>query len=194
MQEPAGRSPATWLVVGVTAVVTAALSAYVTVSVLTATGLRGVDPAVTSGRDAAALGLDDAQAVRTAEGLSTVITVPAALVCLVLLVGLLRWRPWAREALGGVFGLVGGMLCLLGLGSVTGGARDGLPVLAAGLLLLGAVALAVSRPVREDFARREIAAQVRQRRRWEAERAQREREEQQRRREQPGQHRSRTAG
>lgn len=172
-----GRTPATWGVVGIAGLVTVALCAYVTRSVLTATGVLAVDPDVTTGREAAALGLDDAQAVRAAEGLSTVLTVPAALVCLVLLVGLLRWRPWAREALGGVFGLVGGLLCLFGLGGLTGGAAAGVPVLAAGLLLLAAVGLAVSRPVREDFARREVFAQFRERRRCEDERREAQRRE-----------------
>lgn len=161
----AHRSPATLLLLAL-----AALSAAVPLSMavraaLTSAGVLEVDPdAVAS---AGALGVFSESAYRDLEVVTAVIGGLAAVVAVVLLVGLLLWRSWAREAVLGVYGLVGALLCVLALGGQGPGSGAGL---AAGLVLLLTAGLAVTPPVCTDFDRVRIAAEVRERRRLEARR------------------------
>lgn len=46
-------------------------------------------------------GFFGARGLRIAEGLSLVLTVPIAVACLIVLIGLAMFRPWAREGRAG---------------------------------------------------------------------------------------------
>jgi len=168
VDERPARSPATWLLLLLCALATVLPAVFAASSLLIALGVREVDAADLAG--AALVGVHGAEEVRNTEGLVAAAVGAAALVCLVLLVGLARWRAWAREATLAVHGLVGVLLCLFSTVGVAGDARNGGLGLAGGLLLLLAAGLAVSPPVCEDFDRRRIAGEVRERRRREQER------------------------
>jgi hypothetical protein len=164
------RSPATWLLLLLCALTTALTGLGAASSLLVALGVRDVDVREAALAGAGLVGVHGADAVRNAEGFAAALLGAAAVVGLVLLIGLARWRTWAREAALAVFGLVGALLTLLSTAGVAGEARNGGLGLAGGLVLLLAAGLAVSPPVCADFDRQRIAAEVRERRRREQER------------------------
>jgi hypothetical protein len=170
VDERPARSPATWLLLVLCALATALPALFAASSLLTALGVREVDAREAALSGAGLVGVHGAGAVRNAEGLAGVTVGAAALVSLVLLVGVARWKPWAREGTLAVYGLVGAFLCVFAAAGVAGQARNGGLGLLGGLALLLAAGLAVSPPVCEDFDRRRIAAEVRERRRREQER------------------------
>ena len=170
MDDRPARSPATWLLLLLCATATALLAVFAGSSLLTALGVREVDAREAALSGAGLVGVYGADAVRNAEGFAGVAVGAAAVVSLVLLVGLARWRTWAREATLAVFGLVGAFLCLFATAGVAGQARNGGLGVVGGLLLLLAAGLAVSPPVCGDFDRQRIAGEVRERRRREQER------------------------
>ena len=94
------RSRASWLLLTLVLAGAVLTTVAATRSLLTVSGVLAVDPALTtSARERAAsqgatglLGPLDAEALRTAEGISLLISVPVALVCLVLLLGLATWQ------------------------------------------------------------------------------------------------------
>ena len=170
MDERPARSPATWLLLLLCTLATALPGAFAAGSLLTALGVREVDARDAALSGAGLVGVYGEQAVRNAEGFAGVAVGSAAVVSLVLLVGLVRWRTWAREATLAVFGLLGAFLCLFATAGVVGEARNGGLGLLGGLLLLLTAGLAVSPPVAGDFDRQRIAGEVRERRRREQER------------------------
>ena len=170
MDERPARSPATWLLLVLCALATALPAVFAVQSLLTALGVREVDARGAAQSGAGLVGVYGADAVRNAEGFTAATVGAAAVVGLVLLFGVARWRSWAREATLAVFGLLGVLLCLFATAGVAGDARNGGWGLLGGLLLLLTAGLAVSPPVCADFDRRRIAAEVRERRRREQER------------------------
>lgn len=132
---------------------------------LTAAGV--VDVGTDAVASAGAFSVFDEATYRRLEVIPTVVGGLACVVALALLVGLLTWRTWAREATLGVYGLVGALLCVLALGGQGPGSGAGF---AASLGLLLTAGLAVSPPVAADFDRVRIAAEVRDRRRLEEQR------------------------
>lgn len=173
MGGPLNRSAATWWLLGLTAALTAPVALSATTSVAIAAGWRAVDADADTRADAALFGVYGDASLRIMEGYVAVVTVPAAVVGVLLLVGLATWRAWAREAAFGVFGLLGALLVLLALVSLSGPSRSGGAGLLAGIGLLVAAALAVSTPVCEDFDRKRIAAEVQERRRLQEQRRRR---------------------
>jgi len=163
MSEGVRRSPATWLLLVLTAGLAGALALSASLSVATAAGWRAVDADPTTQARAAALGVFDDAGLRQTEGLAALLTVPAAAVALLVLVGLLSWRPWAREAALGVFGLPGSLVCLFALASLAQGTGSAGKGLAFGLVLVVTAALAVSRPVCRDFDHKRVAGEVEER-------------------------------
>jgi hypothetical protein len=155
------RSAATrWLLL-LTALVTALPVVSAILSLLRVTGVVEVDVDGSSG----ALGFFDERALRIAEGISLVVTLPVALTCVVVLAGLVGWADWAREGALGVFGLGGLLLLVFSLNGLTQeppGRHAGWGLLVS-LLVLGVAALALSPGVRRDFEQRQIARQVRER-------------------------------
>ena len=170
MDERPARSPATWLLLLLCSLATALPGVFAASSLLTALGVREVDAQDAARSGAGLVGVHGADAVRNAEGIAGVVVGAAAVVGLVLLVGIALWRPWAREAALAVFGLVGGALVLFSTAGVAAEARNGAWGLAGGLLLLLAAGLSVSPPVCGDFDRHRVAGEVRERRRREQER------------------------
>ena len=164
------RSPATWLLLALCVLATALPAVFAATSLLTALGVREVDARDAALSGAGLVGVYGADAVRNAEGFAGVAVGAVAVVCLGLLVGLLRWRTWAREATLAVFGLLGAFLVLFSTAGVAGQARNGGLGLLGGLLMLLVAGLAVSPPVCEDFDRQRIAGELRERRRREQER------------------------
>ena len=143
-------------------------------SVQAAAGWRALDEEHV--RRSAVAGIFGEEQVRNAELFAALVTIPTAVLAVLLLVGLVTWRVWAREAVLGVFGLSGAVLVLLaGSGMASDAPRAGRG-LAGGLLLLAIAGLAVSPRVALDFDRRRIAAEVRERHRRQAERLAREQE------------------
>ena len=170
MDERPARSPATWLLLLLCTVAAVLPGAFAASSLLTAFGVREVDARAAAQSGAGLVGVHGADAVRNAEGMAGVAVGAVAVVSLVLLLGIARWRTWAREAALAVFGLVGGFLVLFSTAGVASEARNGGLGVIGGLLLLLAAGLAVSPPVCADFDRHRIAGEVRERRRREQER------------------------
>ena len=170
------RSRATWLLLALVLAGAVLTTAAATRSVLTVTGVLAVDPALTtSARERAAsqgatglLGPLDADALRTAEGISLLVSLPVAVVCLVLVLGLATWRAWALDTVLGVYGLVGALLVLFSAAGLANGAPNAALGVVAGLVALGVAALSVCPPVRADADRVRIAAEVRERQRLKA--------------------------
>ena len=168
------RSAATWSLLLLAAGSTALPLVSFVRSTLVLTGVVELAPGTAARSRAGLAGVYGEDALRNAEGIAAVlVTGPAALVGLLVLVGLLTWRSWAREAALGVFGLVGALLCLLSAVGLSEQAPNAPLGLLAGVLLLVAAGLAVSPPVCADFDRRRIAAEVRERARRSQERQRR---------------------
>lgn len=158
------RTPQSWWLLVLAALVTGVLVASAATSALKAAGVLAVDVDPQEG-SYGAFGFFDERGVRVAEGISLVVTVPAALACVVLLVGLAGRREWAREGALGVFGLSGLLLLVFSLNGLTSdppGRHAGLGLLAS-VVVLGVAGLALSPGVRRDVERRTIALQVRER-------------------------------
>jgi hypothetical protein len=158
------RSASCWWLLVLAALVTALPVGNAVLSALRAAGVVAVEVDPEEG-SAGTFGFFDEQGLRVAEGLSLLVTLPVAVACLVVLVGLAGLREWAREGALGVFGLSGLLLLVFSLNGLTSeppGKHAGLG-LAASLLVLGVAALALSPGVRRDFEQRQIAQQVRER-------------------------------
>ncbi len=158
------RGPASWWLLVLATLVTALPVGNAVLSALRASGVLGVEVDPAEG-GAGAFGFFDEQGLRIAEGISLLVTLPVAIACLVVLVGLFGQREWAREGALGVFGLGGLLLLVFSLNGLTTdppGEHAGLGV-AGSLLVLSVAALALSPGVRRDFERRVIAQQVRER-------------------------------
>ena len=160
----AGRSAASWWLLVLAALVTALPVASATLSLLRVTGALDVEVDPRDGTYGA-LGFFDERGLRVAEGISLVVTLPVALACLVVLVGLVAQQEWAREGALGVFGLSGLLLLVFSLNGLSQdppGQNADLG-LAAALLVLAVAGLTLSPGVRRDFEQRQIAKQVRER-------------------------------
>ena len=165
------RSPATWSLLLLTAALTALPLVSLLRSTLVLTGAVDLAPGTAARSRAGLAGIYGEDALRNAEGVAALlVTGPATVVGLLVLVGLVTWRGWAREAALGVFGLTGTLLCLLSLVGLSEQAPNAVLGLVGGLLLLVAAGLAVSPPVAGDFDRTRIADEVRERVRRQQER------------------------
>lgn len=156
------RSAGTWLLLGLVAVLTAAPAAVAVRSVLVASGTVAVDLAGMDRQQLAASGVTSVRGLQVTEAFSAAAFGAVALVCLILLVGLLRWRDWARESAMGVFGLGGLVLVVFSAVGLTAGAaapRASEGVLA-GLVVLGVAVLCIAPPVRSDFERQQVRRAV----------------------------------
>ena len=168
------RSAATWCLLALVAGLTALPVVSVTRSALVATGVLDLAPGTAAGSRAGLVGVYGEDALRNAEGFAAVlVTGPAAVVGLLVLVGLVLWRAWAREAALALFGLLGGLLCVVAVAGLAGDARNAGAGLAVGVLMLGTAGLAMSPPVCADFDRWRIAGEARERRRLEQQRRER---------------------
>jgi hypothetical protein len=159
------RGPVTWLLLALAGLLTAVPAVSAVLSVLTAAGLREARIDEDARRDYAAVGLLDEQGLRVMEGMAALVTVPVAIACLAVLLGLARWKPWAREGALGLFGLTSLLLLALSLSGLTQdppGRHAGLGVLGS-LVVLAVAVLTVSPPVRRDFERREVVRALRER-------------------------------
>lgn len=159
------RSGGTWTLLALLALLTVALAASATRSVLVASGT--LTPALDASDRAtlAKLGVLDSGGLRLSEAVSAAISGAVGLLCLVLLLGLLAWKPWAREGTMGLFGLTGALLLIFAVAGTTvtprgSNARVGI---VAALAVLAVAALCVSPPVRRDFELREVQRQLRAR-------------------------------
>ena len=159
------RSGTTWALLGLTTLVTALPVVSAVTSVLKAAGLIGVDEDEVVSGDLGALGFFDERGIRVAEGMAAVVSVPVAVSCLIVLLGLARWKEWAREAALGVFGLIGAFLLILSVNGLTFDERPryaGLGVVLS-LAVLGVAALALAPGVRDDFEARRLQRALRER-------------------------------
>lgn len=159
------RSGATWSLLGLATLVTAMPVWSAVTSVLKAGGVVGVDEDVVVADNLGAYGFFDERGIRVAEGLAAVVSIPVAISCLLVLLGLVRWKEWAREATLGVFGLIGAFLLVLSLNGLTFDPRPryaGLGVVLS-LLVVGVAALALAPGVRDDFEARRLQKALRER-------------------------------
>lgn len=159
------RSPATWSLLALAALVSAMPVASAVSSVLKAAGVLGVADDTADARRLGALGFFDERGIRIAEGMAAVVSVPMAITCVLVLTGLVLWKDWAREAALGVFGLTGAFLLLLSLNGLTFDPRPryaGLGVLVS-LLVCGVAALTLAPGVRNDFEARRLQRELRER-------------------------------
>ena len=159
------RSPATWSLLGLATLVSAMPVTSAVVSVLKAAGAVGVADDTVDARRLGALGFFDERGIRIAEGMAAVVSVPVAVTCVLVLIGLLMWKDWAREAALGVFGLSGAFLLLLSLNGLTFDPRPryaGLGVLLS-LLVCAVAALTLAPGVRNDFEARRLQRELRER-------------------------------
>lgn len=155
------RGPASWWLLVLATLVTALPVGSAVLSVLRVTGVVAIETDERYG----SFGFFDEQGVRVAEGMSLLLTLPLAVACIAVLIGLALQREWAREGALGVFGLSGLLLLVFSLNGLTQeprGENADLGLLAS-LLVLSVAALAFSPGVRRDFERRVIAQQVRER-------------------------------
>lgn len=159
------RSPATWSLLALAALVSAMPVASAVSSVLKAAGVLGVADDTADARRLGALGFFDERGIRIAEGMAAVVSVPMAITCVLVLTGLVLWKDWAREAALGVFGLTGAFLLLLSLNGLTFDPRPryaGLGVLVS-LLVCAVAALTLAPGVRNDFEARRLQRELRER-------------------------------
>lgn len=159
------RSPTTWSLLGLAALVSALPVASAVSSVLKAAGVLDVADDTTDARRLGALGFFDERGIRIAEGMAAVVSVPMAITCVLVLTGLALWKDWAREAALGVFGLTGAFLLLLSLNGLTFDPRPryaGLGVLVS-LLVCAVAALTLAPGVRNDFEARRLQRELRER-------------------------------
>ena len=160
------RGPATWSLLALTTFLTALPVVSAVGSVLKAAGVVAVDRSAAVENRLADVGiLNDERSLRIAEGYAAVVSVPVAVTCLLVLYGLVRWKDWSREATLGVFGLAGLFLLVLSVNGLTQdppGRHAGLGVVVS-LLVLAAAALAFSPGVRDDFERRRLQRELRER-------------------------------
>ena len=134
-------------------------------SVLKAAGVIGVDGDAVVTDDLGAMGFFDERGIRVAEGFAALVSIPVAVSCVIVLIGLATFRDWAREATLGVFGLIGAFLLILSLNGLTFDPRPryaGLGVVLS-LLVVGVAALVLTPGVREDFEARRLQKALRER-------------------------------
>ena len=162
---PLRRSPASWCLLALTAVVTALPVTSAVMSVLRAAGVIEVKRSVVTEDGFGSLGFFDERGLRVAEGMAAVVSIPVAITCLLVLLGILTWRDWAREAALGVFGLTGALLLIFSLNGLTFDppARHADLGVLGSLLVLGVAALALSPGVRKDFEARRLQKELRER-------------------------------
>lgn len=165
MTASGGRSPWTWALLALTAVVSAVPAWTAGRSLLRVAGVDAVTDQEAIDSGVGAFGFFGAEGLRVIEGLSLVVMLPIAVACLCVLVGLWRWRPWAREGALGVFGISGAVLAVFALSAVQQDTGDGRPLFALSLVAttLAVAGLALSPGVRDDFERREVERQARER-------------------------------
>ena len=169
----ARRSWPTWLLLALCAGCAALTTASAARSVLIVIGVDAVDPALTaSARERAAsqgatglIGPLDAGGLRVAEGISLLVSLPAALLCLALLLGVATWRTWALDTVLGVYGITGALLVVFAGAGLVNDAPNAALGLLGGLAALGVAGLAVCPPVRADADRVRIAGEVQERHR-----------------------------
>ena len=158
------RSPATWFLLALAGFLTALPLVSAVTSVLKAAGVLDVDREAALRDGLAAVGVfNDERSLRIAEGFAAVVSIPVAITCLIVLLGLLTWREWAREATLGVFGLTGLLLLVFSLNGLSQNGRNAGLGLVVSLLVLGVAALVLSPPVRDDFERRRLQQELRAR-------------------------------
>lgn len=158
------RSPATWLLLALATFLTALPVTSAVGSVLKAAGVLDVDREAALQDGLAVVGIfNDERSLRIAEGFAAVVSIPVAITCLLVLGGLIAWKEWAREAALGVFGLTGLLLLVFSLNGLSQGARNGGLGLVVSLLVLGVAGLVLTPGVREDFERRRLQRELRER-------------------------------
>jgi hypothetical protein len=154
----------TWTVIAASAAITGPLAVVGTVAFLRAAGVLEVDVEQAIRDGVSSVGIPTSiSGLRIAEGFLALVALPLAVVGLILTLGLVALRAWAREAAIGVFGLSGAFLALLG---VYGLAQDtpgenSLVGLLAGLTVGGVAGLLLSPPCSNDVDRAETARRVR---------------------------------
>lgn len=159
------RSPATWSLLGLATLVSAMPVGSALSSVLKAAGLLSVAGDNAAARELGALGFFDERGIRVAEGMAAVVSVPVAITCVLVVIGLVLWKDWAREAALGVFGLTGAFLLLLSLNGLTFDPRPryaGLGVLVS-VLVCAVAAMTLAPGVRNDFEARRLQRELRER-------------------------------
>lgn len=158
------RSPVTWTALAATAALTVLLAVPATLSLLRAVGVLEVD-VEQSVRDRTLLvGVANTESgLRIAEGWLAAVTLPLAVISLVITVGLALLRPWAREAGMGVYGLGGALLALLSVHGLLQDppGRNSLEGLLAGLAVVGVAGLLMSSPCCLDVDRAVTRKRVR---------------------------------
>lgn len=160
-----GRSGATWFLLVLAAGVTAMPVASAVTSVLKAAGVVGVEDDAVVADNLGAVGFFDERGIRVAEGFAAVVSIPVAISCLIVLLGLVLWKEWAREAALGVFGLIGAFLLILSLNGLTFDDPPryaGLGVVVS-LLVVGVAAMVLTPGVRNDFEARRLQKALRER-------------------------------
>lgn len=152
----ASRRPATILVTTAVAAVAVLLLLAGTRAYLRMAGVLSIDMSDDARRRAGQMGLFTIEERRTAEGLTAVLALGACLLCVVLAIGLLRLRSWAREGVMGVFGLGGVAVALLSLAGLGRDAANAMEGLVAGVVMLGVGALALAPSCARDVGRNEV--------------------------------------
>ena len=158
------RTPATWCLLALAGFLTALPVFSAVTSVLKASGVLDVDRERALQDGLAAVGVfNDERSLRIAEGFAAVVSIPVAITCLIVLLGLVTWKEWAREATLGVLGLAGLLLLVFSLNGLSQNGRNAGLGLVVSLLVLGVAALVLAPPVRDDFERRRLQRALRER-------------------------------
>lgn len=159
------RSPATWCLLALTTAVTTMPVLSAGASVLKAAGVIGVDRDEVVTEGLGGFGFFDERGIRVAEGLAAIVSIPVAISCVAVLVGLALWKEWAREAALGVFGLIGALLLLMSLNGLTFDPRPRYAELGVvlSLLVVGVAVLVLTPGVRDDFEARRLQKALRER-------------------------------
>ena len=160
-----GRSGATWWLLALTSLITAIAVLGVVQSLLKASGIISVTAQDAFESGIGRYGFFGARGLRIAEGVSLVMSLPIAVTCLLVLVGLARFQPWAREGALGVFGLGGALLLIFSLSGVAQDPSNAQSVrgLALSVAVIAVAALVLTPGVRDDFDRRRIQMELRER-------------------------------
>lgn len=157
------RSPATWAALAGVATVTVLIAVPAVLGLLRATGVLEVDVAQSVRDRTLQVGIANTESgLRIAEGWLAAVTLPLAVLSLVLTLGLARLQPWARESAMGVYGLGGALIAILSLQGLLQDppGRNSLEGLFAGLAIAGIAGVLMTSACCLDVDRAETRKRV----------------------------------
>ncbi len=157
---PRGRSGTTWTALAGSGLLAVACLAYGGRALLRWLGVLEVDreAALAQRLSDVGFGLDE-RSLQVAAAFDAAVTLPFGVLFLVLTAGLAAWRPWAKEASLGVYGLGGTAFTLVALSGLGRGGPHAAAGLVVGLAVVGIAGCLVLPPTARDFDLRRLAAE-----------------------------------